>query len=239
MLTVRYDLLGIRAGHVVLDLGCGSGRHTFEALTRGARTISVDVDDVVLKDVKGMTEAMEAKGQVSPQVASACCVGDALQLPFETGSFDRLIASEVLEHITEDERAMAEISRVLRPDGKAVVTVPRFWTEAVNWGLSREYRESAGGHVRIYRRAQLRQRLRRAGLVPFAMHHAHALHSPYWWLRSLIGVSRDDSPPVRAYHRFLVWDIEKQNALVRRLERTLDPFLGKSIAVYVQKDPRV
>jgi SAM-dependent methyltransferase len=235
VLTVRYDLLGVHAGHAVLDLGCGAGRHTFEALARGARTISVDIDDAALKNVKGMTEAMEAEGQVPAQAASGCCVGDALHLPFETGSFDRLIASEVLEHITEDERAMAEIARVLRPGGKAVVTVPRFWTEAVNWSLSREYRGSAGGHVRIYRRAQLSQRLRRAGLVPFAMHHAHAFHSPYWWLRSLVGVSRDDSPPVRAYHRFLVWDIEKSNALVRRFERTLDPLLGKSVAIYVEK----
>ena len=87
-------------------------------------------------------------------------------LPFADGAFDRVIAAEVLEHIPDDNRAMAELARVLRPGGTMAVTVPRFGPELVNWALSDEYHDIPGGHVRIYRRSLLIDRLRRAGLRP-------------------------------------------------------------------------
>jgi SAM-dependent methyltransferase len=97
----------------------------------------------------------------------------------------------VLEHLHDDEAAMAELLRVLRPDGTLVVTVPRFGPEVVCWGLSRAYHEVEGGHVRIYRRSQLRDRLGRAGARIVDRHHAHALHAPYWWLKCAVGVERE------------------------------------------------
>ena len=79
------------------------------------------------------------------------------------------------------------------------------------------------------------ERLRRAGLRPVASHHAHALHSPYWWLRCWVGPRRDDHPAVRAYHRLLVWDIMRAPRLTRVTERVLNPLLGKSLVVYLEK----
>jgi hypothetical protein len=124
---------------------------------------------------------------------------------------------------------------VLAPGGLLAVSVPRAWPELVNWALSRQYHEVDGGHVRIYRRSQLRGRLERAGLRLVRSHHAHALHSPYWWLRCLVGVGRDDHPLVAAYHRFLVWDIVRRPRAVRLLERLLDPVIGKSLVLYLEK----
>ncbi|MHB1930015.1 MAG: SAM-dependent methyltransferase, partial [Acidimicrobiales bacterium] len=104
-----------------------------------------------------------------------------------------------------------------------------------NWALSDEYHETPGGHVRIYRRSTLQRRLAAAGLVVTGHHHAHALHSPYWWLRSAVGVERDDHPLVRAYHRLLVWDITAGTPLTRLPEAALNPLLGKSVVVYATK----
>ena len=75
--------------------------------------------------------------------------------PFADGTFDRVIASEVLEHIPDDVAAMRELARVLKPGGTMAVTVPRCVPEAVNWALSDEYHDTPGGHVRIYRRSTL------------------------------------------------------------------------------------
>ena len=227
MLTLDFERLGVQEGELVLDLGCGAGRHTFEAQQRGAHVVAVDLDDAVLKDVKEMMRGLDAEG--------ACVVGDALRLPFADDSFDRIIASEVLEHIPEDSAAMAEIDRVLKPGGTVSVTVPRCWPESVCWLLSKEYHSNLGGHVRIYRRGQLSERLRRAGLRRYGSHHAHALHAPYWWLKCLVGVRRDEALLPSAYHRFLVWDIEKGKPWVRRLERALDPVMGKSLVFYLEK----
>ena len=115
------------------------------------------------------------------------------------------------------------------------VTVPRYGPEVVNWALSHEYHDVPGGHVRIYRRSTLLERLRRAGLRPTTSHHAHALHSPYWWVRCLVGPHRDDHPVVRAYHRLLVWDITRAPRITRTAEHLLNPLLGKSLVVYLEK----
>ena len=92
-----------------------------------------------------------------------------------------------------------------------------------------------GGHIRIYRRSALMGRLRSAGLQPFAPHHAHALHTPYWWLKCAVGVGDDQHRLVRAYHRLLVWDITSRPAATRIADRLLNPVLGKSLVVYMRK----
>jgi SAM-dependent methyltransferase len=161
--------------------------------------------------------------------------GDALQLPFSDGSFDRVIASEILEHIPADETAMAELTRVLRPGGSMAVTVPRCGPEFINWALSDEYHNIPGGHIRIYRHTELTRRLEAAGLTEVGSHHAHGLHAPYWWLRCLVGPTNDHHPAVATYHRLLVWDIEKAPKVTRYADRVLNPLVGKSLVVYLEK----
>jgi SAM-dependent methyltransferase len=237
MLTVDFARLGVHKGDVVLDLGCGGGRHAFESYRRGGRVFALDADDAELKDVVGMMAAMSDAGEVPEGASGVGVLGDARRLPFRTGSFDRVIAAEVLEHIAEDQVAMGELARVLVPGGSMAVTVPRLGPELVNWILSDEYHARPGGHVRIYRRSILVARLRAAGLAPVGWHHAHALHSPYWWLRCLVGVERTDHPLVRAYHRFLVWDITSAPLATRVPEAILRPLIGKSLVVYLAKVP--
>lgn len=236
MLTLDSGILDIRYGHRVLDIGCGAGRHSFEALRRGGRVFSVDLDDVVLKDVAQMGAAMLMEDQAPLGATLSCTRADVLRLPFVDACFDRVIASEVMEHVVEDEVGFRELRRVMKPGGILGVSVPRRWPERVCWGLSSKYHEAAGGHVRIYRRAELEAKLRRAGLEPYAHHHAHALHTPYWWLKCALGVERDTALG-RAYHSFLVWDIKHKPGVVRATERLLDPIMGKSLVVYARREP--
>jgi SAM-dependent methyltransferase len=235
MLSVDYGRLGLRAGERLLDLGCGGGRHAFEALRLGAKVVALDASEPELEWVSTMMSSMFDEGQVNGSSAGSVVRSDAIGLPFPDASFDRVIASEVLEHIPVDRAAMAELSRVLRPGGSMAVTVPRFGPELVNWALSKEYHEAAGGHVRIYRRSTLLGRLEKVGLRPVGSHHAHALHSPYWWLKCALGVTREDHLLVRAYHKVLVWDITDAPSLTRTSERLLNPVLGKSLVVYLKK----
>ncbi len=181
--------------------------------------------------------AMEAEGQVKSGGSGWAVLADALHLPFHSGAFDRVIAAEVLEHIPADGAALAELARVLRPGGTMAVSVPRWFPERVCWALSADYHApaAAGGHVRVYRRSQVAGRLRAAGLRAVGSHSAHALHSPYWWLKCAVGVGRDDVWAVRQYHRFLVWDITTGPRPVRLLERAFNPVIGKSLVVYAEK----
>jgi SAM-dependent methyltransferase len=238
MLTVDYARLGVQAGDRILDLGCGFGRHSYQAARLGAEVVAFDASADEVRNVQDTFGAMAVAGELDAEAARVGAVqGDALKLPFADGSFDRVIASEVLEHIPADETAMAELARVLRSGGSMAVTVPRCGPEFVNWALSDEYHDVPGGHVRIYRRSQLIGRLEGTGLRAVGSHHAHGLHAPYWWLRCLVGPGNDSHPAVVGFHRLLVWDIEKAPKLTRYADRVLNPLVGKSLVVYLEKRP--
>ena len=243
MLTVDYGRLDVRAGQRVLDLGCGFGRHSYEALKRGAEVVACDLARPEVEQVRDLARLLVASGEVDDSVMAAPVQGNALGLPFDDDSFDRVIASEVLEHITDDGSAFTELARVLRPGGRLAVTIPSWLAETVCWKLSSEYHAPAvpGGHVRIYRLRDVRRQLTAAGLQPGSWHRAHALHSPYWWLRCAVGPNRDvtENRLVGAYHRVLEWDITKRPFITVAAERLLNPLLGKSLVVYADKSLNV
>jgi len=237
VLTVDYRRLGVAPGERLLDLGCGAGRHAYEALRLGARVVACDLDVSEVKDTAALLAAVMEEGAPG---TGAAINGDALHLPFEDGAFDRIIASEVLEHIPADTTAIGELVRVLRDGGSLAVTVPRWGPELANWALSDEYHQVPGGHIRIYRASVLAGRLRAAGLRVTGRGYAHGLHSPYWLLRCAVGVGNDGHPLVRAYHQVLVWDIERApgvSLLTRAADTVMTPVIGKSMVLYATKGP--
>ncbi|RMH70581.1 MAG: class I SAM-dependent methyltransferase, partial [Actinomyces sp.] len=180
MLTVDYDRLDLTPGDLLLDLGCGFGRHAYEALARGAHVVTCDMARPELESIRDTHPLLVEQGSVAADLTCAPVNGDGTRLPFADATFDRIIASEVLEHVPDDAAAYAELARVLKPGGILAVTVPSWLPERVCWALSSDYHAPAaeGGHVRIYTRRRVRACLRAAGLVPGASHRAHALHSP-------------------------------------------------------------
>jgi SAM-dependent methyltransferase len=239
METVDFERLGLAPGERVLDLGCGFGRHAYGALRRGAEVTACDMGRPELNEVRNMISVMRDAGEVPPGASGAAVGADARRLPFAGGSFDRIIAAEILEHIGDDGAAVAELARVLRPGGVLAVTVPSWLPEKLCWLLSEDYHAPRvpDGHVRIYTQARLRALLRSAGLVPGRSHRAHALHTPYWWLRCAVGPRNDDHRLVRAYHRLLCWEIERRPLVTRVAERLLRPLFGKSVVLYAAKAP--
>jgi SAM-dependent methyltransferase len=235
MVTVDFDRLDLQPGARVLDVGCGSGRHTAAACRLPkARVVGVDVDRA---DLAAARERLQLHDRLNAHGGGRwdLCAADGLRLPFADACFDLVVCAEVLEHVRSDGRALSEIARVLRPEGYLVVSVPRHGPERLCWALSADYAAAEGGHVRIYRRPELLARLRAAGFAPGSIHFAHSLHTPYWWLKCLVGPRRTDARLVNVYHRFLVWDLLKKPRLTRVIERILNPILGKSLVVYARK----
>ena len=235
MQTIDLNVLGLRDGQRALDLGCGAGRHV-HAMYYYAQCHVVGLD-LGFEDVRNTRNGFGSCPDMDPETkrAFSLTVGNALSLPFPDASFDKVICSEVLEHIPDYEQAVAEIDRILKPGGTLAVSVPRYWPEWVCWALSDDYHNEPGGHVRIFRESQLKGSVERRGLSFFHRHFAHGLHSPYWWLKCAVGVKREDVKIVNLYKRFLEWDILQRPWLTRALEKIAGPLMGKSVVLYFTK----
>jgi SAM-dependent methyltransferase len=235
VLTVDFDHLGIGQGTKVIDVGCGAGRHSFEAYRRGADVVAFDQDATGLAGVDTMFRAMADSGEVPPAARAETVVGNALALPYPDRTFDCVIASEILEHVPADNKAIDELIRVLKVGGRLAVTVPRWLPERLCWLLSDDYHSNEGGHIRIYRANRLRAKIAGRGMTFTHAHHAHALHAPFWWLKCLVGVNNSEHRVVAAYHKMLVWDMMQRPRFTRLAESTLNPLIGKSVALYFEK----
>ena len=236
MITVDFDKLTVREGYRILDIGCGPGRHTCAA--------SRLKDVLVIGSDVSFDEAVQAGKRLDEQEtlglngggSFATLAADITTLPFPDHFFHLVICSEVLEHIPDQEKAVQEVIRVLKPGGNLVVSVPRYLPERLCWALSESYHRVPKGHIRIYKKKELIALLEDSGSKLWGSHFAHGLHTPYWWLKCLIGPARQDSVLVNLYHRFLVWDMMKKPGLTRFLDRLLNPLLGKSIVLYLRKE---
>ena len=236
MLTVDYERLALAPGMRVLDLGAGFGRHAFETARRGAHVVAVDLAHGELLATRDTFAAMYLDNDL-PDVATSVARADGRRLPFGDGTFGRIIASEVLEHVADALGVMAELFRVLKPGGRLAATVPSAIPEQICWWLNDAYHapKSVGGHVRIYSEPELATKLTETGFATVDSHRAHALHSPYWWLKCAVGIDNDNNPLVKAYLKLLTWDITESPRLTRTTERLLNPILGKSYVIYADR----
>jgi SAM-dependent methyltransferase len=235
VITVDFKRLDIRPGFKVLDIGCGSGRHTAAAYELN-QTFAIGAD-FNYQDVTAARDRLVLHDQLGAHGGGrwALATADICRLPFKTAAFDLVICSEVLEHIPDDNTAMAEIIRVLKPGHQLVVSVPRFFPEKICWLLSDDYFNANQGHVRIYREKPLIHSLEKQGVRHWGTHFAHSLHAPYWWLKCLAGPTREDNGCVNLYNRFLTWDIMQKPRVTRWVEALLNPVLGKSLVLYFIK----
>jgi len=232
MLTVDFDRLGVREGDIALDAGCGFGRHSLEFISRGAQVYSMDMDMDSLR--KTRFSLTEMKKQIrNHDIRYFVHSGDALNLPFKDGSFDRIICSEVMEHVRDDDLACRELTRVLKKNGRIAITVPTIFSEHVYDLLTYEYYTSPGGHIRKYRPKELAAIMRRNGLEIYGVGFKHAYHTVWWMIRSVVGLHLSDHPVTKAYHRFL--HLGLYSNLMRKIESFLDYFFPKSVVIYAWK----
>ncbi len=237
MQTINLDYLMLEDNHRLLDLGCGHGRHTHAAFFhKRGHTIGVDLG---FEDVQITRAGLEAYPDLEPQIGAPrradVLVADALSLPFSDDYFDRLICSEVLEHIPDYQAALTEIWRVVKPGGRIGISVPHRWPEQICWLFSEQYHNTPGGHVRIFRNSDLRADFEALGFRFVRKHLKHGLHSPYWWLRCAIGIHNDRNILVRGYKKLLEIEILKNPLALRALSAAADPLMGKSVVLYFDK----
>ena len=160
------EALGDLGGRLVLDAGCGGGLVARELAAVGANVVGIDRS---LGSLGVARRAVEGRGRFGP------AQGRLEQLPFMTGSFDAVVAADVLEHLPDLPAAVAELARVLAPGGSflfdTINRTPWAWFTAV-FGLEQVLRMVPRGthDWRLFiRPAELDRLLRRSGLEPVGL----------------------------------------------------------------------
>jgi SAM-dependent methyltransferase len=167
---------GLPAAPRVLDAGCGTGRNLLEFGSLGsAEGVDPSEDAVAFCRRRGLDNVRR---------------GSLESLPFEEDSFDLLLATDVIEHIDDDEAALRELRRVARPDARLVITVPAYgwlWT----------HHDEDHHHKRRYTRRLLFARVRANGWRPATVSYFNStLLPPIAAVRLLERVRRKPSPDI-------------------------------------------
>lgn len=119
----------LHAGQHVLDVGCGTGL-LLRAMTDHESTIRVVGLD--------LSRAMLHRARSRLPVTVTLLQGDTTRLPFESATFDVVVSSSALHYAPHPDDALAEIARVLRPNGRLVLTIwcTDYWTtRLIDWLL--------------------------------------------------------------------------------------------------------
>jgi SAM-dependent methyltransferase len=231
MLTVDFRRLPLREKDLVLDAGCGEGRHTFHCFRNNCSILGMDLDKKSLLKARWVLGEMKKRKDGNGRVLFLR--GDALRFPFRTGTFDKIVCAEVIEHVRDDHLGIAELARILKPRGKIAITVPTTLTERMYKKLSHEYFRTPGGHIRIVNPKVLAACMEENKLRVYAVSFAHSFHTPYWMLRCLVGLHDEKARIPTAYRKFLHLSLFSQP--LRTIEKVLNYFFPKSIVLYAQK----
>jgi SAM-dependent methyltransferase len=157
-LRMILEAAGSRAQGWILVDGCGIGTYLSRLSSDSTHTVGLDIE---------LERSIEALRDNTPTV---CGAGETL--PFPANTFDLVLSHEVLEHVQDDQQAVCEIVRTLRPGGRLVLFCPNrgypFETHGIYWRgkyhfgniplvnyLPRRWRDRLAPHVRVYSRADL------------------------------------------------------------------------------------
>lgn len=233
MLTVDFDRLGVKPRDLMLDAGCGEGRHSFECFARGAKVWSMDMDMDSVRKARYTLVYMLRNNQAPEDGGFLVHVGDALNLPFKDETFNRIICSEVMEHVSDDDQACRELSRVLKKGGTIAITIPTYFSELVYDTLTYEYFTSPGGHVRKYFPKKISSIMRKNGLDIYDIGFKHSFHTIYWMIRCVVGLHLESHPITKMYRSFLTYTMSSR--FMERMETLFDNFFPKSLVLYAVK----
>lgn len=218
----------ITSNDTVIDVGCGSGGYAKFAAEQGAEVIVTDIVEAnvnqTLKKLKS-SSASSFEGYVS----------DSDPLPIESNRCSRIICTEVLEHVQDPQKFMAELVRVGRPGALYLLTVPDPASEAIQESLAPQCYWEAPNHLRIYAREEFDSLVTESGLHIEKKSYKGFFWSIWWALfwGSEQELGDADGPLLRKW--VITWDAVLKSRDGERIKNTMDSLMPKSQVIVARK----
>jgi SAM-dependent methyltransferase len=219
----------IDADDVVLDVGCGNGGMATFCARRGARIILIDSNESKIREARARLSSY-------PQLRLQTHVSDAHRLPLATGSVNRIICTEVLEHVDDPAAVMAELLRVGRPGALYFLTVPGTALEMLQKRLAHPGHFEKPNHIRIFEPQTFAELVRSSGLTI----ERTTSHGFFWSLWMALfwqtGVPLSDAashPSLDYWAR--TWAEVLKGDQARLVQRVLNEFLPSSQVIIARK----
>jgi len=168
---IQFLSRGLRAGARVLDVGCGRGVLLGALADHGF-------------EVHGVEMSAEAARGADPR-ARICIAPRLAEAGYPDAHFDEVIVWHVLEHLRDPRGTLAEIHRILRPDGRLVVAVPNFASAQARWTGAAWFHLDLPRHLYHFPLPALRRLLESQGFALRSEHHFSLRQNPFGWIQSL------------------------------------------------------
>lgn len=211
-----------------LDVGCGNGGATMFAARHGCEVIATDV---LPEEVAAVERGLAAAGATRFR----CIVSDSDPLPLDDASVTRVVCSEVMEHVPDPDRFLAELVRVGKSDALYLLTVPDPASEAIQRELAPASYWRPPNHVRVFSRDAFTATITRAGLTVEASHSVGFFCSMWWALFWCAEATLEDCdrPLLNAWDRTWAELLKHPNGM--RVKQALDRAVPKSQIIVARK----
>jgi SAM-dependent methyltransferase len=210
-----FELIEPHLGAEVLEIGAGHGTFTEMLARKAKRVVASDLSERCISRLRERFSGAQSVEILHGSVESAAA----------HGPFDSVILINVLEHIEDDDGALAELGQLLRPGGRIILWVPAF-------SLLYSDFDRRIGHYRRYRRPGLRTQLSDAGFEVRDIRYVNAVGAVAWLvLARLLRRTPTHGAPVKVFDRYFV-------PVLKRLERRWQPPFGQSVLAVAVRSAR-
>lgn len=226
--------LNVAPGDEIVDIGCGDGLFDEELVKAGFDVTGVEPE-------KYLRDKFEAWAKHAGPGRGRVVSGTAEKLPFQNGSVQTAVITEVMEHVNDPEVCLKEIHRVIKPGGMLCLSVPTSFTEKLYWRLHPGY-EKNSTHLRIFQKKTLLSLVEDAGFRVTRVEGRNHEAAILWVWHALLRSQSDHAGKIKdhlwvsrffdGYWRFL--EVLRLKAPMVRIGNKIWP---KSWYVYCKKSP--
>lgn len=218
----------IRGEDHVLDVGCGDGTYIDFCARLGAEVTFIDVDAETVRRV-------ESRLQNSPARAVHHFVSDANPLPLADACMDKIISTEVIEHVDDPSQFLRELVRVGKPGALYLLAVPDAVSEGVQKALAPPVYFQKPNHINVFTRDHFEQLVLDAGLI-IEKRTCYGFYWSVWWSFFWTceqDLSVIDHPLVTQWAQ--TWETLLKTRDGLRIKQALDAVMPKSQVIIARK----